>query len=1340
MPEPESNEPAKAPPKVGSYRLVQPLGSGGMSSVFLAVHAETGHEVAVKVLPRTLARNPTLLQRFLREAKSAEALEHPNIAAIYDRGSDNGRHYLVLEYVAGGDLHDRVRTSGPLPIAEAIRVIRSAAEGFDYAAGRGVIHRDVKPANLLVTPEGRVKIIDLGLALQAEAEDERVTRDGTTVGTVDYMAPEQARDSRATSVRSDLYSLGCTFYFLLTASPPYPGGSVPDKLGRHCTAPVPDVRELRSEVSDELATLVLKMMAKKPEARFPDYLSLIAALDALPEARGKSGDAVDALIADDDDDEPIAEALIADDDDDEIGLAPAVDERGKPGRSAPRLPGPARSPAEPAPAEVSIAMLASLEDDAAPANVRRRGGAAVTQADEDGVFAIAQSRPIRRGSGGELPLSTWIAAGAVLGLAIALVGFGVLQFLTPSEAGPISNNPPAEEGQGGAGVVAPPVVVAPIVRPTDRPIIMPRTTPVVAAPPKPTWVEPPEPLASAPPEPPYRADLEAASLPDWARRPIASVDGPTVVVRRVPVAADSSDVPSLRAALNNNGGVVEIADNGPFFEDDLLDRAKARTIRARPGFRPMIVVEPSTTALVRDRSAVFALDGDRLVLEGLDLVVDARALPQSLTVLFSLKGAELTLSRCTVTVLNTGTHPVTLARVDEPTDQRADRTSKIRVEGSLIRGPAPSVFDMAGSGDLAISRSIIVGGSDAIVVHRPTTPRDPRRYFFHRSILASRASILELPGGRSSSPPQVRALGSTFAKVAGLDPSGLIDARSDLSGPPSTAVEWLGHDDAFVGWPSWLAAGERGAKAVVADLAAARDAWKGSDADSREVKRGWAIDDLATPSGLATLPEARPAVLARVAEPQPSLIESTVGTFARLPMPAMRRAAAGPGVAGMPTAPRPPGARTFADVPLVAGVNASIAAGHERPRPGPPNASAPAASAAATPAVTGGELSFDVADPTWRGDLGLFLSRRLAPGAGYVTLKVTGTGTWPMTPVRLPDGMSLSIESTATQGQGPTWVAQAAAAAPALIELQGGDLALTGINLAWSPSSRLARLVRVEDGHLYLSRCALKSGESPMPTGSGLVLFRAAGTKPLTKRPGPFATQADLPTCGLADCLLICVGGEAIAAELGRGVVGLTNTAILCEGEGPAIALRPQKVARARFEADLHLDRCSNASERGARAGRPVARRRARPARPWLVSSHKSAFFEVAGRGRRGSVLLRSLGGGLEHGALAWQADGDGYDLGFFTVSGPEDPAPNRQRPDVKGQWIDFWGARHVRNVVGPNPRKDRDGASILTKDRLRPGALTPDDLKLDAKAHPDLGVDLRLLPTSWSRTVPMGF
>ncbi len=162
------------------------------------------------------------------------------------------------------------------------RSIKSVAAGLKYAASLGVIHRDIKPSNILRTPAGQVKIIDLGLALQNEFEDERVTREGTTVGTVDYMAPEQARDSRATSIQSDIYSLGCTFYYFLTGVAAYPGGDITDKLTRHAKSPVPDVRDLRLDVPERIAAVIQRMMAKRPEDRFASYDDLIAALEAAP--------------------------------------------------------------------------------------------------------------------------------------------------------------------------------------------------------------------------------------------------------------------------------------------------------------------------------------------------------------------------------------------------------------------------------------------------------------------------------------------------------------------------------------------------------------------------------------------------------------------------------------------------------------------------------------------------------------------------------------------------------------------------------------------------------------------------------------------------------------------------------------------------------------------------------------------------------------------------------------------------------------------------------------------------------------------------------------------------
>ena len=171
-------------------------------------------------------------------------------------------------------------------------MIRQVAEGLRYAPASGLVHRDIKPSNILRSESGEIKITDLGLALHSGFEDERVTREGTTVGTVDYMAPEQARDSRAASFQSDLYSLGCTFYFLLTGIPPYPGGDITDKLTRHAKSPPPEVRDLRPDVPQALSQIMLRMMAKRPEDRFDSFEQLIEALDGIPvRRRGRVGGA-----------------------------------------------------------------------------------------------------------------------------------------------------------------------------------------------------------------------------------------------------------------------------------------------------------------------------------------------------------------------------------------------------------------------------------------------------------------------------------------------------------------------------------------------------------------------------------------------------------------------------------------------------------------------------------------------------------------------------------------------------------------------------------------------------------------------------------------------------------------------------------------------------------------------------------------------------------------------------------------------------------------------------------------------------------------------------------------
>jgi len=439
--------------RIGSYRLVEPLGSGGMSSVYRAVHEQTGHEVAIKVLPRTLAKHATLLQRFIREARSAEALEHPNIVSIFDRGADDGRHYLVLELVPGGDLHDRVRNQGPLEIAQSVAVIKAVAEALSHAAGRGLIHRDIKPANILMTPAGLVKLTDLGLALSQEDEDERVTRDGTTVGTVDYMSPEQARDSRATSVRSDMYSLGCTLFFLLSGQPPFAGGNVLDKLKRHNSEPPPDIRKFRPEVPESLARLTQRMMAKKPDGRFSDYDQLIAALDSLPLTGAE--------------DEPQLVPLDEEEPDRSLSRKPGSSNiAGGPGRSAGDRSGkstphnPPATPAKPEEARGSSRRpTADAKADPSASSISAPLLRKILEEDEE----AAMGQPEYFGPASfrrkELSLQQYIVRGLLIGLVIVVICFGLpwlfalmkslRSHASPSVPAPAGSREPAPGGDSG---------------------------------------------------------------------------------------------------------------------------------------------------------------------------------------------------------------------------------------------------------------------------------------------------------------------------------------------------------------------------------------------------------------------------------------------------------------------------------------------------------------------------------------------------------------------------------------------------------------------------------------------------------------------------------------------------------------------------------------------------------------------------------------------------------------------------------------------------------------------------------------------------------------------------
>src|SRR5260370_924057 len=220
---------------IGKYKVLERLGSGGMGSVFLCEHKLMRCMRAIKILPAAKAQDEAALGRFYREARAVAAIDHPNIVHAYDIDQDESLHFLVMEYVDGASLQELVKRAGPLSVLRACHYIRQSAIGLDHAHRAGLVHRDVKPGNILVARDGAVKILDMGLARFFNDEDDILTRkfDETVLGTADYLAPEQAIDSHTVDIRADIYGLGATFYFMLTGKTPVGEGTIAPNLPWH---------------------------------------------------------------------------------------------------------------------------------------------------------------------------------------------------------------------------------------------------------------------------------------------------------------------------------------------------------------------------------------------------------------------------------------------------------------------------------------------------------------------------------------------------------------------------------------------------------------------------------------------------------------------------------------------------------------------------------------------------------------------------------------------------------------------------------------------------------------------------------------------------------------------------------------------------------------------------------------------------------------------------------------------------------------------------------------------------------------------------------------------------
>jgi serine/threonine protein kinase len=255
---------------IGKYKVLDRIGTGGMGQVFLCEHKLMRRRVAVKVLPTAKAADPASLQRFYREARAVAALDHPNIVHAYDIDQEDNLHFLVMEYVDGASFQEMIKRAGPMDVTRACHYIRHAALGLGHAHTAGLVHRDIKPGNILVDRAGTVKILDMGLARFFNDEDDVLTRkyDESVLGTADYLAPEQTIDSHAVDIRADIYSLGATFYFLLAGQTPFGEGTIAQKLIWHQSRQPKPLVQLRPDVPPGVAAIIDKMMAKEPAQRY----------------------------------------------------------------------------------------------------------------------------------------------------------------------------------------------------------------------------------------------------------------------------------------------------------------------------------------------------------------------------------------------------------------------------------------------------------------------------------------------------------------------------------------------------------------------------------------------------------------------------------------------------------------------------------------------------------------------------------------------------------------------------------------------------------------------------------------------------------------------------------------------------------------------------------------------------------------------------------------------------------------------------------------------------------------------------------------------------------------
>jgi len=1236
---------------IGRYEVIKRIGAGGMGAVYRAIHLDLGREVALKVLPPDLAARPEMLERFLREAQHAAKLRHEHIVTLYESGEANGTHYLAMEFVDGINLHEYIEQKGRLDPNEARKITIQAAKALALAHEEGIVHRDIKPSNFLLTQkDGKpfVKLTDFGLALSLDNSDFRVTQSGTTVGTVDYISPEQARNSRNADIRSDIYSLGCTLFHMLTGQPPFAQGDLTERLLKHVEAPPPDVKTFNPDIPDGLTIVLKRMLSKKPEDRYQTPLDLLNDLEHLP--RGAVWNSRELLE----------------------GLALAEGERPK--------------SAKPSGAETrKFAVLERTR----PIEIRPKPGPLPKPR--------YRKEPPKKERINEIEFDlklpaflqswkTWTAvAGCValaLTIAVAIILVQRSRHLEPVKAAnqpPVisySQEPAPETRADSARTVATYGEIKPDTRNPDNvqktsepgspqgPETAPQEQrlPRIYEPPPETVArmrrefEPPPPsvsrsdnqvpstsdspprIASSPPtEKPVTPDQPSTQGPApvrQAKAPTATPASRLFVVQRFQASREPSRFDSLAAACAaapaDQETIIEIADNGPLFEEPIDLANRTIVIRAAKGYRPLIAWHTSDSS-ASGAGCLISLTGGNLILEGLDLVVKCPGPGKSqLASLLRMDGGGIVAQDCTFSIAGRQDGPV--AAIQFGGAHAAGGQPVCRLTHCFLRGSEMTALDLRAAGaDVVLDGCLAVGGGRPLIDIVGRGSANPSRIRVARSTLIASQTLVHIGhDAKSNKEPALQWLGwdSLLARF-GIKNGGDLLALDE--GASVNAIQWHAANCLYTGWENLLKTS--GQTISRGDLRAWRALWHENEGD-----------DVAAQTWPALVP-------AELGEAAPAAFR-VIGTHASF------AATSGSGALGCDVAVLPRirgGWLSLTYDPLVS-APLDISAPDQ----------APEIPVASDNLYHGERLDISQLD------LGNYLRelRGMRRFGARVVLHLTGKGECRTSPIYVKGtNLVLYFESSRTQGGRLTLVPKDNVDREALIEVEGGcEMINAAVTIPDSRiASRPAYLLKVRGGDLRLSGCRL---QGPLDQGaagfSGLIYFDGSGE----------TTSARPHDGALADCVFLS-GKSCIQSAGACGNVRVQNSLIVAGGD--AFQIRPPLPQDSGVNAAVIVERSTIAAKGAAIRVEDVILP-SPTASPMIVQARNCLFLAPFSAGSKPSRLLALEGNALAHGLVVWQGEANGYDRRvqlMWTL--PGSPAISAES---LATWKRLWGPATERRTL----------------------------------------------------------